>query len=79
MGTLTIRKLDETVKRQLRKRAASRCVSMAQQTRDVIAARAPQSQRTASIFDELTSLGAKPTEPFDLKKISDEMWDEGLR
>ncbi len=79
MGTLTVRNLDEMVKRKLRERAASRGVSMEQQSREVITANAARDRRVASIFEALTRLGIKPTEPFDLKAISDEMWEEGLR
>ncbi len=39
MGTLTIRRLDETVKRKLRERAAGRGISMEQQSREIIASR----------------------------------------
>jgi plasmid stability protein len=37
MGTLTIRNLDDAVKRELRKRAAERGVSMEQEARDTLA------------------------------------------
>ena len=37
MATLTIRNLDENVKRELRKRAAERGVSMEQEARTIIA------------------------------------------
>jgi antitoxin FitA len=77
MGTLTIRNLDQALKRKLRERAAGQGISMETQTKKTIAPRKPRRQR--SIFDELTRLGVKPQEPFDLKAISDEMWDEGLR
>ena len=78
MSTLTIRNLDEGVKQALRRRAAERGVSMEQEARDVLAESVKRPERTGSILADLRRLGAKPGTSFDQKKISDEMWDEGL-
>lgn len=79
MSTLTIRNVDERIKRELRKRAAERGVSMEQEIRDVLTDSVKAPRRRASILEDLEKLGVKPESPFDLKKVSDEMWDEGLR
>ncbi len=79
MSTLTIRNVDEGIKRELRKRAAERGVSMEQEIRDVLTDSVKAPRRRASILEDLEKLGVKPEAPFDLKKVSDEMWDEGLR
>lgn len=79
MSTLTIRNVDDGIKRELRKRAAERGVSMEQEVRDVLAESVRAPRRRASILEDLQRLGVKPTAPFDLKKVSDEMWEEGLR
>lgn len=78
MSTLTIRNLDDNVKQELRKRAAARGVSMEQEARDVLTEKVAPPRRKRSILADLKRLGMKPDEPFDLKKVSDEMWDEGL-
>ena len=79
MSTLTIRKVDENVKSKLRQRAAERGVSMEQEVRDTLAESVAAPRRRASILEDLKRLGVKPDKPFDLKKVSDEMWEEGLR
>jgi plasmid stability protein len=79
MASLMIRNLDENVKRELRKSAAEHGVSMEQEARDRLAASLVAPKRKKSIFDDLTSLGVKPDEPFDQKKITDEMWNESFR
>lgn len=79
MGTLTIRNLDDDVKRELRRRAAERGVSMEQEARDRLARSLKPGDRKKATVEEILALGHKPAEPFDLKKLSDEMWDEGLR
>jgi plasmid stability protein len=79
MSTLTIRNLDDRVKQKLRESAAARGVSMEQEARDRLAESFNVARRKPSILEDLRRLGAKPGEPFDLKKISDEMWEEGLR
>ncbi|MBX3529534.1 MAG: hypothetical protein KF849_02940 [Rhizobiaceae bacterium] len=82
MGALTIRNLDDDVKRALRLRAAEHGVSMEQFARDalvrVLAEPVAPRKRRASILEDLRAIGIKQTEPFDLKKVSDEMWEEGL-
>jgi plasmid stability protein len=79
MSTLTIRNVDDRIKSELRKRAAERGVSMEQEIRDVLTESIRAPRRRASILEDLRKLGVKPKIPFDLKKVSDEMWDEGLR
>ncbi len=78
MSSLMIRNLDESVKQALRKRAAERGVSMEQEARDALAESIARPRRRKSIIDDLRRLGVDPDKPFDQKKISDEMWDEGL-
>ena len=78
MGVLTIRDLDDTVARRLKERAAARGISAEEQARQLLAESAKPRRRKHSIFAELTRLGIKPEEPFDLKELTDEMWDEGL-
>ena len=79
MGTLTIRDLDDALKQKLRERAAARGISMEREARQLLARAVAQPRRTKSILDDLRRLGARPPEPFDQKKVSDEMWDKGLR
>jgi plasmid stability protein len=78
MGTLTIRNLDDNVKLELRKRAAERGVSMEQEARDRLSKSLGRPTRKRSILEDLKKLAIAPTEPFDQKKITDEMWDESL-
>jgi plasmid stability protein len=80
MGALTIRNIDDDVKRALRKRAAEHGVSMEQEARDALRRDLglAERKRRKPLLEELRALGMKPTEPYDLKKISDEMWEEGL-
>ena len=80
MATLMIRNLPDNIKRELRRRAADRGVSMEQEARDALArdVAAPAGRRKPSI-EAMSKLGQKPEHPFDLKKVSDEMWEEGLR
>ena len=79
MSTLTIRNFDDRLKQKLRESAAARGVSMEQEVRDRLADSLAAPRRKKSILEDLRRLGEEPKEPFDLKKISDEMWDEGLR
>lgn len=79
MASLMIRNLDDDVKRELRRRAAERGVSMEQEARDRLAESLGRARRRKSIFDDLTRLGIKPEEPFDQKAITDAMWDESFR
>ena len=83
MGTLTIRNLDDNVKRELRKRAAERGVSMEQEARDRLAESLRQKQSDGDqnrkpTVEEILAFGLKPKFPFDQKKLTDEMWDESL-
>lgn len=80
MATLTIRNVPDNVKLAIRKRAAERGVSMEQEAREALArgaATAPA--RPKPSIEAMTALGRRPEVPFDLKKLSDEMWEEGLR
>jgi antitoxin FitA len=83
MGT---RNLDDRVKHELRKRAAADDLSMEEEApvilcNAVIPAAKPHEghwRLKAPREEILTRLGIKPDKPLDLKKLSDEMWDEGL-
>lgn len=89
MATLTIRNLDDEVKRALRRRAADHGVSMEQEARTILREVAlgsapapvePGAWRLKASKEEILALGRRlPAEDFDLKKLSDEMWDEGLK
>jgi plasmid stability protein len=80
MATMMIRNVPDDLKRELRKRAADRGVSMEQEARDALARGVTASStRRKPLIEALSKLGRKPKQPFDLKKVSDEMWDEGLR
>jgi len=77
---MMIRNVPEDLKRELRRRAADRGVSMEQEARDALARGVAVSVgRHKPSIDALSKLGQKPKHPFDLKKVSDEMWEEGLR
>lgn len=78
MATLTIRNLDENVKRELRKHAAERGVSMEQEARDRLADSLSFPKRKRSITEDLRRLSIKPKEPIDFKKLSDDLWDESI-
>ena len=78
MASLTIRNLDESVKRELRKRAAERGVSMEQEARDRLAESVNSPRRKPSILADLKRLSIKPEKPIDFKKLSDDLWDESL-
>lgn len=80
MAALTIRNIDDDVKRALRKRAAERGVSMEQDARDALRRDLglTERKRRKPSIQELEAIGITPAEPFDLKKVSDEMWEEGL-
>lgn len=80
MSSLTIRNLDPEVKRNLRRLAAERGVSMEQEARDRLAESVGRSsKRRVSIFDELSKLGKRPDQPFDQKRVTDDLWDESFR
>lgn len=80
MGALTIRNIDDDVKRALRKRAAEHGVSMEQEARNALRRDLglAQRKRRKPLLEELDAVGVTPTLPFDLKRVSDEMWEEGL-
>lgn len=85
MATLTIRDLDDRVKQTLRERAARHGVSMEQEARLILRdavlgqPRGGKGEwRLAVPREKILALGRKPARPFDLKAISDHMWDEGL-
>ncbi|PDQ21488.1 hypothetical protein CN311_09120 [Mesorhizobium sanjuanii] len=85
MSTITIRNLDDSVKQVLRERAAARGVSMEQEVRDSLRdLTIPKTKlesgawRLKASREEILALGRKLERPFDLKAISDHMWDDGL-
>jgi plasmid stability protein len=85
MSTITIRNLDDSVKQVLRERAAARGVSMEQEVRDSLREVAiPKTRlengtwRLKASREEILALGRKLERPFDLKALTDHMWDEGL-
>jgi plasmid stability protein len=89
MGSLTVRKVDDEVMRDLRISAASRGVSMEQEARDRL--RRPLTQGAAETHqvadsegkrwllkatkEELLALGRKPDKPIDHKAESDALYD----
>ncbi|MDN5926726.1 MAG: hypothetical protein L0I29_06605 [Hyphomicrobiales bacterium] len=87
MGTVTVRKLDDVVIRDLRKSAAERGVSMEQEARDRL--RRPLSQadpkkseagepkwHLQASLEEILALGRKlPKVEFDQKEESDRLYD----
>jgi plasmid stability protein len=87
MGSLTVRKVDDEVMRDLRISAASRGVSMEQEARDRL--RQPLTQgmvpesadlegprwRLKATKEELLALGRKPEKPIDHKAESDALYD----
>ena len=85
MGTLTIRNVNDAVKQKLRERAAARGVSMEQEIREILCnvampANPPRkgAWRLRASRKEILALGRRPERPFDLKALTDHMWDEGL-
>ncbi len=86
MGTVTVRKVDDEVMRELRISAASRGVSMEQEARDRL--RQPLAQdkapredatepkwRLKATKEELLALGRKLEKPIDHKAESDALYD----
>ncbi len=87
MGTVTVRKLDDEVIRDLRRSAAERGVSMEQEARDRL--RRPLAPLEAAgpgdtaesdwhleaSLEELLALGSKPDKPIDHKAESDALYD----
>ncbi len=78
MATLTIRNLDEAVKRDIRRAAAERGVSMEQEARDRLGQGVGPKRRKTVAIEDILALGMKPDEDVDLKELTDRMWDEGL-
>lgn len=80
MATLTIRNLDEDVKREIRKAAAERGVSMEQEVRDRLTAAFGRVRKSRPTAEEvLCKFGRKPRRAYDLRQVTDEMWQEGLK
>ena len=80
MATLTIRNLDEDVKREIRKAAAERGVSMEQEVRDRLTAAFGRVRKSRPTVEEvLRKFGRMPKKAFDLRQVTDEMWQEGLK
>lgn len=84
MGTVTVRKIDEKVIRDLKVSAAGRGVSMEQEARDRLSRPLPRSGtsrsspiewRPAVPLEELLALGIRPERPIDHKAESDAMYD----
>lgn len=85
MSALTVRNIDDDVKLALRRRAAEHGVSVEQEVRSILKAVAlPEKQpqkgawRLKASKEEILALGQRPQRSFDLKAVSDHMWDEGL-
>jgi antitoxin FitA len=88
MGTITVRKIDDDLIRELRVSAAQRGVSMEQEARDRLRRPLPSTPadqadddtnpkwRLKATKEEILALGRKlPDDDFDLKKASDELYD----
>lgn len=89
MGSLTVRKVDDEVMRDLRISAASRGVSMEQEARDrlrrPLTQGGPETHEPAdsggkrwllkATKEELLALGRKPDKPIDHKAESDALYD----
>ncbi|MCR4266369.1 plasmid stabilization protein [Nitratireductor sp. ZSWI3] len=81
MATLTIRNVDEKIRKALRKRAAENDVSMEEEVRRILARSVTQpeepsrQEKRKRRMEALRKISAKPTEPFDLKAVSDEIWN----
>lgn len=81
MTALTISEFDDDLHERLSRRALTHGVTPEQEARAirVHALADAQSGRRKPSIEELAKFSVKPTEPFDLKALSDEMWDESLR
>ena len=80
MATLTIRNVDEKVRRALKKRAAENDVSMEEEVRRILAksVQPRQNTRTQKIrhrIELIESVSMSPIGPFNLKAITDEIWN----
>ncbi len=80
MGSLTIRKLDDDTKSKLRLSAAAKGISMEEEARRRLkdSLNHPESSRKKLTVEELLKFSVKPAVPFDLKKVSDELSEEGF-
>lgn len=83
MGTVTVRKIDDEVIRDLKVSAASRGVSMEQEARDRLSRPLPALSGTAgqprwrpkAALEELLALGIPPDRPIDHKAESDALYN----
>ncbi|WP_367716776.1 plasmid stabilization protein [Nitratireductor sp. GISD-1A_MAKvit] len=81
MATLTIRNVDEKVRRALRRRAAENDTSMEEEVRRILAASVRTPEEIALSRDSfqrakvLKTISIRPIGDFDLKAISDEIWN----
>jgi plasmid stability protein len=88
MGSMTVRKIDDEVMRELRISAARRGVSMEQEARDRlrqplsrpgVESKAEQGDKQRDLdasVDEILAFGRRlPKVDFDIKKASDELYD----
>ncbi len=80
MGSLTIRKLDDDIKTRLRLSAAAKGISMEEEARRRLkeSLNLPGPIKKKPTVEELLKFSVKPTVPFDLKKVSDELSEEGF-
>lgn len=86
MATVTVRKLDDEIVRDLRRSAAERGVSMEQEARDRLRHALPRDEpkktdtgepkwHLKASLEEILALGRKPDEPIDHKAESDALYD----
>ncbi|MBY8916629.1 plasmid stabilization protein [Nitratireductor sp. L1-7-SE] len=80
MATLTIRNVDEKVRRALKKRAAENDVSMEEEVRRILARSVQPHTKTATHQNSrraelIGSISVRPIGAFDLKAITDEIWN----
>ncbi|RST87486.1 hypothetical protein EJC49_05270 [Aquibium carbonis] len=84
MATVTVRKLDDEVIRDLRLSAAERGVSMEQEARDRLKRPLPRQEpedpgkpkwHLKASMEEILALGRKPEKPIDHKAESDALYD----
>ena len=80
MASITIRNLDDDLKQALRERAARNGHSMEEEVRRLISNAVAKPAKPKFDIDEIKrKYSKKPAEPFDLKELTDELWEEGLR
>lgn len=84
MGSMTVRRIDDDVMRDLRVSAAKRGVSMEQEARDRLQRPLPADSldhasggqwRLKASLEELLALGIRPEKPIDHKAESDALYD----